>query len=44
MGKYGRLVLIAIMLAVSVTATVSLGGPDRAQAAPPDPCYGFCEE
>jgi hypothetical protein len=44
MGKYGRFVLIAVMLAVAVTA-LSLGGAGRVQAKPPDPChFGFCDE
>jgi hypothetical protein len=39
-----RFVLIAIMLAVSITA-ISFSGTNRAKAEPPDPChYGFCEE
>jgi hypothetical protein len=40
----GRFVLIAIMLAVGITA-ISLTGANRAKAEPPDPChYGFCDE
>jgi hypothetical protein len=41
----GRFVLIAIMLAVGVTA-IGLSGVNRAKAEPPSPChyYGFCDE
>jgi hypothetical protein len=40
----GRFVLIAIMLAVGLTA-ITLSAANRAQAEPPDPChYGFCDE
>jgi len=41
-GKYGRIVLIAILLAVGVTA-FGLGGAQQVRAEPPDPCrYGRC--
>lgn len=41
-GRCGRIVLIAIMLAVGVTA-FGLGGANQARAEPPDPCeHGRC--
>jgi hypothetical protein len=37
MGKCRRIVLIAIMVALGVTA-LGLGGAQQARAEPPDPC------
>ena len=42
-GRYGRIVLIAIMAAVGVTA-FGLGGAKQVRAEPPDPCeHSRCE-
>jgi hypothetical protein len=42
-GRRGGIPLIAIMLAVGVTA-FGLGGAQQVRAEPPDPCeYGRCE-
>jgi hypothetical protein len=41
-GKFGRIVLIAVLLAVGVTA-FGLGGAKQVRAEPPDPCrQGRC--
>jgi hypothetical protein len=42
-GKCRRIALIAIMVAISVTA-FGLGGAKQARAEPPDPCeHASCE-
>ena len=42
-GSCRRIVLIAIMVAIGVTA-FGLGGAKQARAEPPDPCeHGRCE-
>jgi hypothetical protein len=41
-GKYRRIILFAMLLAVGVTA-FGLGGAKQARAEPPDPCrQGRC--
>ena len=40
-GKYGRVALIAILVAAGLTV-LGLGGAQQARAEPPDPCHGRC--
>jgi hypothetical protein len=41
-GKYGRVALIAILVAAGLTV-LGVGGAQQARAEPPDPCHHGCE-
>jgi hypothetical protein len=40
-GKYGRLALMAILVAAGLTV-LGVGGAQQARAEPPDPCHHGC--